>query len=370
MAMPINYARTNQVRLAAEQLQAALRVPEIRKATEVRDAKEWLISAAEQHENDAVRAREHFTSEVSAAKEPEWTAPDIMSVVISDLWVANTLMAAGNVLEETPAKPDPKLLDQALIGIQQSTSIDEDTTRAFAFSSKPLHSTDLPVAREVFRQHAHDTLTDLVSQARGAASTVITAMNKIEGRKLLQALADLGGPMATLPELGNLFRKGMEKMQNALDFLRRMLDSEFLREIKSKISGMSAKVTDGTWTDDLLGWTFNRAAIESLLPKAACSDQFTVDQVDLATGDLAPLAEKFSSEMKWAKAVTTAVSFAGGFLTVAAGVSAGTSALFVGGAYLMTLAAIIVVGRDSVGSGALLHGHRGVQSIVQTLIVL
>lgn len=368
MATMIDSRRMNQVRLAAQQLRAALDAPPIHRAMQIREAKEFLLSAAEQQETDATGAREYFLAAASLEKTPEAAPADIMTIVISDLSVANTLMAAGAALEETETKADPAKLDQAVIGLQQSSDVNENAIRAFAFSSEPVHSADLPSARDSFRERTEEALKELISKAKDACSGAITAMKKLDPQKLIQALADLGGPLAQLPRVGSLFQKGLEKMQSALDFLRRLLDADFMSEIKEKLSSLWERVKDGSWADDLLGWTFNRPAIEAMLPKAASSPQLTPDQVDRATGDLAPLVEKFSSEMKWAKALTAAVGFGGSLLVYASAVTAGTSALFVGGAYLMILAAIIVIGRDSAGTGKLLHNGRGVESIIEGLI--
>jgi hypothetical protein len=366
MSTAADYTKTNQVRLAAQQLRAALNAPPDRRAGEIRAATDWLTAAADQHENDAARARQGFLAQ-PVAQQPGRTPADIMSVVISDLNVANTLMAAGNALQETEAKPDPKLLDEALIGMQQGATLDQETTLAFQFKAQPVHSADLPSARDAFRQRTGAVLNDLVSQAKDACSNVIGGINKLDGQKAIEALAQLGGPLAELPQIGILFRKGIEKMRNALDFLKQMLDKGMLGEIKDKLTAIWSQIAGGTWANALLGWTFGREQTESLLPKVAGSDKYTVEQVDRSTDDLAPLTERFASEMKWARTVTAAIGFGDG-LAVLAGVTAGTSALFLGGAYLLVLAAIIVIGRDCAGTGALFHGHRGVRVLIEGLV--
>jgi hypothetical protein len=367
VSIPIDYVRTNQVRLAAQQLRAAIHAPEARRAKEIREATDWLVSAADQHENDAARARQGFMAETTAPQS-EQTKADVMLVVISDLYVANTLMAAGHALQETEAPPDPKLLDQALIGLHQSATVDQETIRAFAFTSTPVHSADLPSARDTFRERTGEALAELVSQSKDACSGAIAGLKKLDPQNALDALGQLGGPLAELPKLGVLFRKGVEKLENALDFLKNMLDSAGLGEIKKKLTEFWDKIMDGTWADGLLDWIFSLGAVKALLPSTAASDRFTVDEVDRATGNLAPVVEKFTGEMKWAKALAAAIGFAGPLLLAATHVTAGMSAVFLGGAYILILAAIIAMGRDSAGSGAWFHSNRGVRAIVERLI--
>jgi hypothetical protein len=368
MALRIDFARTRTVRLAAQSLQEALKAPESRRSAEIREAKAWLLSAADEHEDEAAKTRNQMFAEAETTSKPEQVASDVMAAVLSDVHIANTLMAAGNALEETDAYPNPELLNQAVFGMQQATLLHEQTERLLAFSAEPIHSEDLRTARDTFQRRADETLNSLIFAAKDASGSLISAMKKLDGQKLLDGLAQLGGPLAELPKSGNLFRKGVEKMQNAFDFLRRVLDSELVSEVKEKLGELWSKIKDGTWADDLLGWAFNVRTVRELLAKAATSDKVGADHLDRATDSFAPLAENFSTEMKWAKTITSAVSFGSGLLLLA-GVTAGSSALFLAGAYLSILSAILVMGRDSAGSGKLFHGNRGVRSIVEALNV-
>ena len=368
MTLRIDSTRTRPVRLAAQRLQEALKAPESRRAAEIREAKDWLLSAADEHEGEAVKTRNQMFAETEMTAKPEQLASDVMAAVLSDVHVANTLMAAGNALEETDADPNPELLNQAVFGMEETAPLQEQTERVLAFSAEPIHSTDLPSARATFQRRADETLNSLISAANDASGNLISAMKKVDGQKLLDGPSQLGGPLADLPKAGNLFRKGVEKIQNAFDFLRRVLDSQLVSEVKEKLGELWSKIKDGTWADALLGWAFNVRTVRELLAKAATSDKVGADHLDRATDSFAPLAENFSTEMTWAKTITSAVSFGSGLLLLA-GVTAGSSALFLAGAYLSILAAILVMGRDSAGSGKLFHGNRGVSSIVEALII-
>ena len=135
MTIAVDHSRTNQVRLAAQQLRTALGASEETRTRAIREAKEWLISAADQHETDAARVRQRFLAEPAAAQAEQTTA-DVMSVVISDLYVANTLMAAGQAVEETGAPSAPHLLDEALVGIQQAAGLDRLRVRAHSTATR------------------------------------------------------------------------------------------------------------------------------------------------------------------------------------------------------------------------------------------
>jgi hypothetical protein len=193
-----------------------------------------------------VKTRNQMFAETETTAKPEQVAGDVMAAVLSDVHIANTLMAAGNALEETDAYPNPELLNQAVFGMQEATLLHEQTERLLAFSAEPIHSEDLRSARATFQRRADETLNSLISAAKDASVSLISAMKKLDGQKLLDGLSQLGGPLAELPKAGNLFRKGVEKIQNAFDFLRRMLDSQLLSEVKEKLGELWSKIKDGT----------------------------------------------------------------------------------------------------------------------------
>jgi hypothetical protein len=350
-------------------LQEALEAPASRRAAEIRKAKEWLISAADEHEGEATKTRHQMFAEIEVEEQPEHLLSDVMATILSDLHVANTLMAAGNVTQETDADPNPELLNQAVFELQDTDFLHEEMERLFAFSAEPKKSKDLASARDSFRRSGDEALDRLISAAKDASGSLITAMKKVDGQKLLGALSGLSGPLDDLPKTGNLFRKGIEKIQQAFDLLRRMLDSQLVIEVKAKLAELWSKIETGTWGDALLGWTFNASAVRELLSKAAAVDDVCADRLDRATDSFGPLVETFTIEMKWAKTITSAVSFASGLL-VLVGVTAGSSVLFLAGAYLSILTAILLMGRDSAGSGKLFHGNRGVRSIGEALLAV
>lgn len=338
-----------------------------KKILEIKEAKEWLLSAADDHEAEADRQRNLMFSEAEANTAAQHVADDVTAAILGDLQVANVLIAAGIVLEETDAKSDLVLLDRALFQLEEPGTFVAQSIVERAFATELVHSQDLAAARETLRQRTEDTLNSLISHAKDAGGVVIEAIRKVDGQKLLDALARFGSPLADLPKIGSLFRKGIEKMQSALDFLTRMLNSDFVTALREKLHAVWLTIQDGSWEDALLGWAFRVKEVQLSLARAATSSLTNLMEVDRASNEMPSLSEGFGTRMKWAKGITSAVTFGGGLLLFA-GVTAGASTLFVTGAYLSILAAILLIGRDCAGSGAIFHQQRGIQSIVDSLV--
>ena len=142
---PKALATTRNVRLAAQDLRSALDLPDSERAPRLREAKQWLISAADDHAAASARATElYFSAPPTDGTHIEMPI-DVLSSILEDAQVGNTLIAAGHALDETGSGGSARALD--------GPCIDFTSTLRFHFRNRfePLSSMDMPItARTIF----------------------------------------------------------------------------------------------------------------------------------------------------------------------------------------------------------------------------
>jgi hypothetical protein len=173
--------------------------------------------------------------------------------------------------------------------------------------------------------------------------------------------------MAKLPQAGDLVKRGIEKLQRAIDALLKLLDNEALKAVKDKLTEFWSKLTDGTLVDSLLDWAFGRDSIQTAVAKVTAMPNLAVTVFDGASDLLPPLEEGFKTKMSWARTLTGLIAAGMGLLLFAGVVAAGPLAVFGGGAYLLILAAILVIGIDYAGKGGVFHQGKGVRGVIESL---
>jgi hypothetical protein len=353
------------VRLAAQDLRNALALPEDQRVSRIREAKQWLLSAADQQTSSSFEATRLFFSTPPGEVPPHESTADTLDSILADAQVANTLIAAGQALGEAGPAPDATPLDHAISSLESFESPSAEIER-LNFSGEPTHSPDLPTATQTLRARTEETLRTFVSEAHSAGTTVVENLAKVDSAKALEALSQLGGPLQKLPELGELITKGMEKLKGVAESLMRLLEQAGLGAVKEKLTAFWSKLTDGTLIDSLLDWIFGKEAIDSALSKAAAA---TPAAFDAASDSIVPLGDSFKSKMSWAKTLTKVVAAGAGLLLLFGAVTGGPLAVFTAVTYLLILAAILMIGRNYAGDGRVFVEGPGVRAIIESLAV-
>jgi len=356
---------TRSIRVAATELRKALTLPEAERALRVRDAREWLLSAADEQGLEATQAREKYFTAPASAADKTISAVEALTAILDQAQTAQTLIAAGHAINETGAGGDAAALDNAIVALESGP--DFATVLALHFSVEPTRSPDLPTAMQTLRSRTDESMKTLVSEAHHAGSKVVEKLIRIDSTKALEALANLGGPFEKLPDLGILIRKGIEKLQSAIDSLKWLLDEEALKQVKEKITALWKHVQDGTLLDSLLAWTFEDRKIQATLQEIAEKQTPASGRVDGASDLLPALGEGFKNQMKWASTLNTVVAASSGLLLIAGVVAAGPLAAFTVGAYLLILAAIVIIGRDYAGRKGHFHDGNGILGVIESV---
>jgi hypothetical protein len=359
---------TRPVRLAAAELRQALALPEAERATRIREAKEWLLSAADNQGRESAAAREQYFSAPPSTEARTVSTAEAFEGIIADAQVGNTLIAAGQALGEAGTQAGPGALDDAILALESTPDFAVQIETALHFAAEATHSANLADATKTFQTRVQETLTTLVTQSREAGGAVLDKLLKVNGTKALEALAQLGGPLAMLPDLGVFIKKGVEKLVQAMHSLRDLLDSDALREVKEKLTAWWKHLTDGTLIDMLLAWAFDKSGIDDTVKKALAQTSLSANAVDGASDLLPPLQEGFKSKMAWSKALAGVVGGGAGLLLMIGHLAAGPVAAVAAGAYLLILAAIMLIGRDYAGEKGMFHEGKGVLGVAESLL--
>jgi hypothetical protein len=345
-----------------------------------------LERAAQQHEDGGTGYRAFMFSELETATEAdkamrERLTEDALASVLADLQVANVLIAAGQTLGETGERAEPRLLNEALLRLENTTrTIEQSLASPLAEGVEPgrfgfaeevaapetVQSADLPSAIETLKSRSDETLTALVNETQGVMTSVLTALDKIDKAKVTAALSNLGFQVQALPRVGRLFRQGVEKLEGAIDALIRLLGSEVLAQIKAKVEEIWQKVKKGEYIAQTLKWAFGVEATRTHIAEILGSEGLERAALDEASNALSQLVIKFKENMAMAQGLTSAVTLAGTLLALTP-LAGPELALVTASAYVLILAAVVLIGMDYADSGRILQRVRGVGEIADSV---
>jgi hypothetical protein len=342
-----------------------------------------LEAAARDQDADANSYRAFMFSELKAIEESakedrQRMSEDVFASVLVDLQVANVLISAGEAVGELPERKDSQHLTEALTQLKETAPLVSggltggSTPGRFNFSgSTPpepevIKSADLESAIETFRKLSNEALDKLVAQIRGVAAATFSAMKKLTPEKILEALNGLGAPVQKITQMvGRLFRQGLQKLQQTIDDLTKLVGIDAITKIKNKISELWKERESGL-IDDLLARMLGVKETRDKVTITLALNGLDKDVTDQASNDMSQLLVPFSNNVAIAKKTIEAISFATGilFFTPIAGQKI---ALFAAASYLLILSVVVLVAMDYADSGRVLKIVRGVGEITNSL---
>lgn len=345
-----------------------------------------LEEAARDQETGATRYRafmfaELETSRVAQKERRERISEDVFASVLTDLQIANVLLAAGNAVGETSGDSRPHLLDEALNDLDEtrpviarglSSPLAKGTGPGrFNFSGAPskptvFQSADAESAVQTFQRISNDTLDKLVSGVHEVALSVLESLKKLGPEKILEALNQLGGPVQTITGMiRRLIGQGIQKMKQALDDLVRLIGNDAISKIRDKIKEVWEDREKGivdTLLAKIIGVETTRTSITTILSLKGIDK----DTADRGSNDLSQLLIPYKNNMEMAKKAVKAISF-GSSVLILTPIAGQNIALFAASSYLIILAAVILVSMDYADSGRILQRVRGVGEIANGL---
>lgn len=342
-----------------------------------------LERTAQQHEIEGTGYRAFMFTELEDTTEAdnairERMTEGVLASVLTDLQVANVLIAAGQTLGETGEKVEPRLLDEPLLRLENTTRVIESSLRSplakevkpgrFGFAEEVaipdlVQSSDLPSAIGTIRRRSNETLATLVNDAQEAVISVVMALTKFDKEKVLSML---GGVVQELPKIGRLFRQGVEKLIGAIRALIHLLGSDALARIRVQVEKIWQDVNDGKRVAQALEWAFRVEATRTRIAEILQSQDLKREALDKSSNDLAQLAITFKEDMAMVLGITSTVTLAGRLLTLTP-IAGPELALMAASAYGVIMGAIVLIGMGYTDSGLIFRRVRGVGEIVSSV---
>ncbi len=331
-----------------------------------------LDAAAAANDGEAQTFRAFMFERLGPEVSPERTqraaaAEDILAGVVTDLQVANVLMAAGQAVGETPATPNPALLDEAIRTLERTVTRAKSTDAAgagalrFAFIETPATAADATTEQgpAPFAERARETLRAIVKGTESALSDTFSRLANLVPGDVMGALTSLGD-VAALPEFGRLVRRGMRKVRAALTALTELIGLPTLAGLRDVVVSIWHRLTDQDPIARVITWALDVSVTEDVVAQVR-TDQVDPTSMRDAVGELEQLQVKFNGIVTLARAILTAATAAAAVLSLI--LTPATVAPFAAGAYAIIIAFVVVSGRDYVDSGSVLRRVRGVGEI-------
>jgi hypothetical protein len=338
-----------------------------------------LQDATQQQQIGATGYRSFMFSELGMAETEsvrrERVAEATLASISADLHVANVLIAAGETVGETGAKAAPRILDEAILRLENTTQAIERSLssplaapKRFGFaedvtSPQPVTSPDLSSATENFRRHTEEALNGFVSEAQGAVRDIVETLSNISGEKVVEAVSRLGGAIGKLPSIGRLISQGVEKLVAAINALTRLMGNKALAGIKDKVGQFLQDAQKGKPLQELLKWAFGVETAQSHVAEVLQMEGLKLESLDEGSTALKRLPAMFKENMGIVTSLAFAVTLTGTLLSVVPAIGA-NAVLVAASIDVLILASIILIGRDYTDSGDMLRRVRGVREIV------
>jgi hypothetical protein len=345
-----------------------------------------LEQAAEMQNNRGAAYHNFMFSELTEASETEKVTrerimEDVLASVLTDLQVANVLMAAGQAMGELGAQPQPQKLGESLRRLENTSQVIAQSLASplrggaepgrFGFAEdvvapEAVKSADLGSAKKTFKKRSDETLTSLVGDAKEVVMSAIKALSEIGAEKVAEAFSKLGDKIGELDKVGRLFRRGVRKLESAINALLRLLGEDLLKKVKEQVEKLWEGLKGGKYVSGPLEFAFSVKATSDRIDEILARDGLKLEALDDASNALARLKQAFKENMEILSAVVTTISLVGTFLLLIPAIGAQV-ALIAASANAMILGAVVLIGMDYTDSGILLKRVRGVKEIAEGL---
>jgi hypothetical protein len=317
-----------------------------------------LEEAAAESDAAAGRLRAFMFEEADApaALTPEHRAEDALALITTDIHIANVLIAAGHVSDESGGGPvPPAVLDEALARLDNANrtlSRAAEQSGAFHFSEdvEPVSSLTLDAALDNFRSCMKNTLDTVVVESEKVARVAVDALGKLPLEKVTAALGGLGTAGDALPRIGRLLRQGIDKLEGALNALLRLFGSDAMRK----------KFRDGELIPGLLRSALHVDDTMVFVENILHSGKVTQVALDAGSTALTRLTKDFSAKMASARTLSAGAAGATSILLLTP--FAPQAALFAASLHAVIIAAVLLMALDYTDSGTL-RWVRGVREV-------
>jgi hypothetical protein len=356
-------SRADQLIAAGRTLLLALDDREI----DLNIAKHAVESAAEQPGAFSVDLQFEASNTTVGTNHLALKSEDVLSGLLLDFQAANLLLATGLNTSGQPVSADRSILLEALQQVETSRiNITHDLSESrasLAFDAdKEIQSPDLNSARAAFHKDSAATLQQVVDESHNVVTSIFQHLSKVDPAKIPDALNKLGESIGGIVSAGHLIQKGVEKLQNAIDTLFRLLGPAASARAKMLLAEAWNNFTSLVSMRDLLRRALDVNTTEARIDQILAIPDLHTEAIDAATNALLPLREALKKDMNLVRTVLRAVVLSASLLGVVH-VAIPWLPLLTATAYLSVLAAALLIGSDYADSGTLLHWVKGVGEI-------
>ncbi len=290
---------------------------------------------------------EDAEDETGPAAEEGVTEDDVLAEVLADLSIGNALLAAGQALGEGGVARDDQALGEAVTTLNKVADSLDDRARPEAHSQgfEPVEpSADLTQAAERLTQQLDATLEELAEASAGVVTEAMTAVLARAPGKLSELIDQLGSKLDFGQNAQRLTKLGLATIDKALTVLTRLFPINLLREAKEEMRTLAARLQAGEPAPAVLGWLIGVEDVRKYALQLP-HPQARLERLDLAVGALRGLGERYSSLMKIASGIVTAIGSVS-VLVSFLGFGVPHLALVTAGAFLLVAAAVLLLGLD------------------------
>jgi hypothetical protein len=290
---------------------------------------------------------------------------DSLREILFDVQSANLLIAAG-LATEGP-RPIASHLSQALDQIEQTQAVATAPATGFLFAAgSSVMSANLDSAKLTFRTDAQFALDRFVTEAKEVIQSVLDQLKKLDPAKIAEALEGLGKPFHDAIEAGRLVKKGIERLQKAIQGLLDLLGSGALNQLKERASEVWDKFAKGEYTQEILARTFGVEGIGNRIDAILQNANLQIADLDGASNALRPLTDSYGGKIALIKGLLAAVALIASGLALLH-VAMPWLPLLLGGAYAALIGATVLIGMNYAGQAGVLQWVAGVREIADRL---
>ena len=307
---------------------------------------------------------------------------DVLSGLLLDLQAANTLMAAGVALNEHGKGEDAQYLKDAVAQIRE-TSSEVDTHLAkstkLRFASQTQPSATAEDAVKLFRDSAGRTLDSVTRGTEDLINSAFSKLKELDKSKISEAIDNLGKSFEVVAKVGELIRKGLQKLNEVLNSLSNIFGSGVLAEVKAKVKEVWDKFTSGEYTKSVVQTIIGVPQAQERVNRFATLPSPQIAMYGGVSSELALLEDQYQCKRKILNGLISAVVLAmgivaglqalGAFVMAAAAATVAAAApwiaLAAAGAYAGIIGGALLVGMNYTGARQWFGWSRGVCEILQ-----
>jgi hypothetical protein len=293
---------------------------------------------------------------------------DVLAQVLTDLTVGNALLAAGQAVGEGGSSSDPAALEDALrqldevAGVLDGMASREDRVRQGFEPVEP--SVDPAHAAERLSQELDSVLEAMTTGCSGVVTDALDRAMKVAPAQLHEIVDQLGEKLQLGGRLGRLVGLGVAALERGLDALSRLFSLDMLRAARDDVRTLVQRLQTGDLGPAVLGWVIGVYAVRADAQQWSAGGAGRVDALDAAVAALRGLAERFAALVTFATGIVGAIAGAAALVSVL-GIAVPNLALATGGAFLLVVAAVVLLGLDYTDARGLMGFVVGARTIVR-----